>query len=379
MDFKLSEEHEMFKRSIRQFADKELLPLVEEYDEREEYPVEIFKKLGELGYLNITLPEKYGGAGFDSYALCIWGEELNRIDSGIASGPSSHAIVSSAIYEFGTEEQKQKYLIPATKGDLIFALGITEPGCGSDVAAIQTKAVPDGDDYIINGSKTFITNGSICDCVALAVTVDRTKRHKGIRFVLVDKGTPGFSVGNKIKKMGVHISDTVELLFEDCRVPKANVIGSDDEKNFSRIMKTLEFERVIVAARCVGLAKAAFEYALKYSKERTAFGKPIGKFQITQYKISEMATKIEAARLLTFYAAWKKEEGLNFTMEASMAKLYASEISVEVAGEAVQILGGYGYAREYPVERYFRNSKVMTIGGGTSEIHHLIIAKELGM
>jgi alkylation response protein AidB-like acyl-CoA dehydrogenase len=379
MDFSLSEEHRMFQRAIRDFAEKEIGPLIEEAEEKEEFPVELFPKMGKLGYLGIRYPEEYGGPGFDKISECIYVEELSRVCAGIASGLMVQSgLATEAVFKHGTEEQKQRFLVPAIKGDKIAALGLTEPNAGSDISSIQTIARRDGDTYFLNGSKIFITNGTIADFVLVAAYTDKSRGTKGISLLIVEKGTPGFTVARKLKKLGNRSSDTGELVFEDCQVPKENLIG-EENRGFSYIVGALKSGRITYGGRAVGVAQAAFEAALQYAKERIQFGQPIGKFQANQFKLAQMVTAIEAARTFTFRAAWMMDQGIECMKEASMVKLFATEMVQKVVAEAVQIHGGYGYMTEYPVERYFRDAKMFTIVEGTSEIQQMVIARELGL
>ena len=379
MDFTLSDEHQMFQRAIRDFAEKEIGPQVEEAEEKEEFPVELFPKMGKLGYLGIRYPEKYGGPGFDKISECLYIEELNRVCAGIASGLMVQSgLATEAIFYHGTEEQKQRLLVPAIKGEKIAALGLTEPNAGSDISSIQTTARKDGDSYIVNGSKIFITNGTIADFVLVAAYTDKSRGTKGISLLVLERGTPGFTIARKLKKLGNRSSDTGELVFEDCRIPKENLIG-EENRGFGYIVGALKSGRIIYGARSVGVAQAAFEAALQYAKERVQFGQPIGKFQANQFKLAKMATAIEAARTFTFRAAWMLDQGIECMKEASMVKLFATEMVQWVTAEAVQLHGGYGYMMEYPVQRYFRDAKMFTITEGTSEIQQVVIARELGL
>ena len=379
MDFELSDEHSIFRKSIRDFAEKEIAPLVEEAEETESVPVHLFHKMGKLGYLCIRYPERYGGAGANKLMECIWIEELGRICLGIASGILTHSCVATVpIYEFGSEEQKKKYLVPAIKGEKIFAFGLTEPNVGSDVASIQATARKEGDHYVLNGSKTLITNATIADYYTIAAYTDRKQKGKGIAIFLVKKGYPGFYVGKKLRKMGLWSSDLGELTFEECLVPRENLIG-EETGGFIKLMEALTGGRMVVGARAVGLAQAAHEAALNYAKNRIQFNRPIGSFQAIKFKLANMALNIDAARLLVYRAAWLYDTGRPYVKEASMAKLFATEMAVNVTGEAVQIHGGYGLMMEYPVQRFFRDAKFGTVVEGTSEIQQTIIAKHLGL
>lgn len=378
MDFELSGEHRIFQQAIREFAEKEIGPLVEEAEEKERFPVELFPQMGKLGYLCIRYPEKYGAAGADKLMECLYVEELGRVCLGIASGILVHSSVGTLpVAEFGTEEQKRKYLVPAIKGEKIFAFGLTEPDAGSDAAGIKTTAKKDGDHYVLNGAKTFITNATIADYFVIAAYTDKTQRHKGIALFLVERGTPGFTADRKLKKMGLWSSDLGELTFEDCPVPAENLLG-EETGGFVRLAQTLTGGRMAVGARALGLAQAAYEAALQYAKDRTQFGRTIGSFQAIQHKLADMAMAIDAARMLVYRAAWLYDNGKPYIKEASMAKLFATEMAVDVASEAIQIHGGMGFMMESPVQRYYRDARFGMIVEGTSEIQRNIIAKNLG-
>ncbi|MGB7291571.1 MAG: acyl-CoA dehydrogenase family protein [Thermodesulfobacteriota bacterium] len=378
LDFEFTDEQNMFRDTIREFGQNEIDPLVEEYEKKEDFPKELFPKLGEMGFLGITFPEEYGGVGLDKVTDCIFAEEMGRICAGIAMCINAHVgLACFPIYKFGTEEQKQKYLVPGIAGQKIGSLGLTEPGAGSDARSIRSQAVKNGDKYIINGTKTWITNGTMCDFSVVAAYTDKSKKGEGISLFVVEKGLPGFKVSGKVHKLGHKAADTSELVFEDCEVPEENLLGG--EGGFQRAMATLLGARITHAAKSVGLAQAAFEYALGYSKEREAFGRPISKFQAISFKLADMAVKIETARLLVYKAAWLYSNDKRCVKEASMAKLYAAEVVQWVATEAVQVLGGYGYGVEYPVERYYRDAKLASLTEGTSEIQRIVISRELGI
>jgi butyryl-CoA dehydrogenase len=378
LDFEFTDEQNMFRDTIREFGKNEIDPLVEEYENKEDFPKELFPKLGEMGFLGITFPEEYGGVGLDKVTDCIFAEEMGRICAGIAMCINAHVgLACFPIYKFGTEEQKQKYLVPGIAGEKIGSLGLTEPGAGSDARSIRSQAVKNGDKYIINGTKTWITNGTICDFSVVAAYTDKSKKGEGISLFVVEKGFPGFKVSGKVHKLGHKAADTSELVFEDCEVPEENLLGG--EGGFERALATLLGARITHAAKSVGLAQAAFEYALGYSKEREAFGRPISKFQAISFKLADMAVKIESARLLVYKAAWLYSNDKRCVKEASMAKLYAAEVVQWVATEAVQVLGGYGYGVEYPVERYYRDAKLASLTEGTSEIQRIVISRELGI
>jgi len=379
MDFDFTEAHRIFATSVRHFAEREIAPLVEEAEAREEFPVELFPYMGKLGYLCIMCPEEYGGAAADRVSECILMEELGRVCLGIASGFLSHSSVSTAvILHFGTEEQKRSYLVPAIKGERIAAFGLTEPNAGSDAAAIESTAKRVGDGYLLNGSKTLITNATISDFVVVAAYIDKSKGSRGIAIFVVDKGTPGFAEPRKLHKFGLLSADLGELFFEDCRLPRGSLVGGE-EGGFAKIMEVLNSGRMVVGARAVGLAQAAYEAALKYAQERVQFGKPIGKFQAIAFNLADMLTELEAARLLVYRAAWLYDQGRPCIKEASMAKLFATEMAVQVSGAALHIHGGYGFMRDSPVQRYFRDAKFGTVVEGTSEIQRLIISRRIGL
>ena len=379
MDYALTEEQRIFRESLVKFLEKEVAPLEEECDRKEEFPVEMFRLFGKQGYLCVGFPEAYGGAGADAVTLVIFCEEIGRVAAGIGGGLLvQSSLATTSILHGGTEEQKQKYLPPAIRGEKIFAFGLTEPGAGSDAASIKTRAVRDSDNYVINGSKMFITNYSLADYITLVAVTDPSKGHNGISLLVVEKGTPGLEYGRKISKIGNRATQTGELFFNNCRVPAANLIGAEGA-GFKIIMRTLDEARITLGAKALGIAQAAFDESLQYAKERVQFGKPIGKFQMIQSKLAWMATELEAARLMLYKAAAMKDHSADYSKQAAMAKLYATEIAVAVTGEAMQIHGGYGYTNEFPVQRHFRDAKLLTIGEGTSEIQQIIIAKQLGL
>lgn len=380
MDFSFTEEEKMLQKAVRNFAEKEVAPLVEEAEEKQKFPVEVLHKMGELGYLCVNYPEEYGGGGLGVVAECIIIEELSRINAGIASGVMIQSgIGTSMILDYGSEGQKQKYVVPVTRGEKISAFGLTEPNAGSDAASIQTRAEKDGDCYVINGSKTFITLGNICDFICLACWTDKSKSPgKGISIIIVEKGAPGFTVARMLEKVGFHSQETAELVFEDCRVPRENLIG-EEGKGFGYLMNTLAHGRITHALTSVGIAQAALDEALRYANERVQFGRPIGKFQAIKFKLARMAMQVQAARLMGYHAAWLCDRGVKCNKEASMSKLFASEVANEVAGEAMHIFGGYGYMMEYPVQRFWRDAKLRKITEGTSEIQLSVIARELGL
>jgi alkylation response protein AidB-like acyl-CoA dehydrogenase len=377
MEFQLTDDQRELRRAVREFAEKEIVPFASEWDEEEKFPAEVIRKLGELGFLGVIFPERYGGAGlsYSDYALVI--EELARADASVGITVSAHiSLCSNHVFEQGTEEQKQKYLRKLASGEWLGAWSLTEPNAGSDAGGTETTAVLDGNEWVINGSKTFTTNGTVCDvAVAMAVT-DKGKAKHGISAFLVPKGTPGFRPGKKERKLGHRASDTSEMVFENCRVPKENLLGERGE-GFVAALKILDGGRIGIAALALGIAQASFECARDYARERKQFGRPIGSFQAIQFKLADMATRIDAARLLIQRAAFLKDRGERVTMESAMAKLYASEVAVRASEEAVQILGGYGYIRDFPAERYYRDAKLTTIGEGTSEIQRTVIARQL--
>ena len=377
MDFEFGEEQLEMRRTLRDFAEKEILPHAAEWDEKKIFPRETITALGELGFLGVIFPSRYGGAGLSyvDYALVI--EELARADASVAITLSAHiSLCSNHIYEQGTEEQKEEFLTPLASGKWIGAWSLTEPEAGSDAGGTRTTAVLDGDEWVLNGSKTFTTNGSVADvAIAIAVT-DKSKGSHGISAFIVPRGTPGFRNGKKEDKLGHRASDTSEMVFDNCRVPKRLLLG-DEGEGFVSALKILDGGRIGIAALGLGIAQASYECARQYSQQRKQFGKSISSFQAIQWKLADMATEIDAARLLMYRAAWLKDRGKPHTKEAAMAKLYASEVAVRAANESVQILGGYGYTKDYPAERYYRDAKLTTIGEGTSEIQRLVIARQL--
>ncbi len=378
INFDFTEEQKMFRDTIIDFCKKEIEPIVEECEREEKFPKDLFPKLGEMGFLGIVFPEEYGGVGLDKITDCIFSEELGKVNAGIAMCINAHtSLALYPILKFGTEEQKQKFLVPGIEGKKIGALGLTEPNAGSDVRSIRSQAVKKGDKYILNGTKTWITNGNICDFAIVAAYTDKTKKGQGISVFIVEKGTPGFTSSGKIHKLGHKAADTSELIFENCEVPEENLLVG--EGGFQSVMDTLLGARITHAAKSVGIAQAAFEYALQYAKEREAFGRPISKFQAISFKLADMATKIETARLMVYKAAWLYGNNKRCIKEASMAKLYAADVVQWVATEAVQVLGGYGYSVEYNAERYYRDAKLASITEGTSEIQRIVIGRELGL
>ncbi len=379
MDFQLTEEQRLFRRMVREFAEQEIAPRAEEIDATDEFPWDIFRKMGQVGLMGLPFPEEYGGSGAGYTSMVIALEEIARVSGSMAiTLDAQTSLYCEPVYLFGTEEQKQKYLVPAARGEKVGAFGLTEPQAGSDAGATRTRAVRDGrtNEWVINGQKNFITNGSIADFVAVTAKTDPEKGTRGISAFIVEKGTPGFEPGRDEKKMGLKGSVTSELFFEDCRIPAENLLGKENE-GFKQFLVTLDAGRVAIAAMAVGLAQGAFEKAVAYAKERVQFGQPIAKFQAIQWMVADMATEIEAARLMVHRAAWLKEQGKRFTKEAAMAKLFATEMSERACHKAIQIHGGYGYVQEYEVERMYRDQRLCSIGEGTNEIQRLVIARQV--
>ena len=378
MDFTFTDEQDQLRRSIREFAEGEIAPHVMEWDEASRFPVEIVPKLAEMGLLGVIFPEQYGGAGLGYIEYVIAIEELARVDGSIGLSVAAHnSLCSNHIFKFGSEPQKEKYLVPLAQGKKIGAWSLTEPEAGSDAGGTRTVARRDGKGWTLNGAKTFTTNGHCADvCVAMAVT-DKSKRSHGISAFIIEKGTPGFKPGKKENKLGMRASDTSEVIFTDCRVPGENLLGPEGE-GFTGSLKILDGGRISIAALGLGMAQGALEAATKYAKQRKQFGQPISEFQAIQFKLADMATQVEAARLLVYQAAWLADrDSSRYSRESSMAKLFASEVAVRVANECVQIHGGYGFIKDYPAEKFYRDSKLCTIGEGTSEIQKLVIARSL--
>lgn len=377
MNFKLSDEHEMIRKMVREFAEKEVAPTAAERDEQQRFDMDLFKKMAELGLTGIPWPEEYGGIGSDylAYAICV--EELSRVDASVGVTISAHTSLASwPIYKFGTEEQKQKYLKPLAQGTSIGAYCLTEPGSGSDAGGMKTVAKKQGDHYVLNGSKIFITNGGISDIYIVFASTDPSRKHRGISAFIVESSFPGFKVGKKEDKLGIRSSPTTEIIFEDCLVPKENLLG-DEGQGFKIAMMTLDGGRNGIAAQAVGIAQGAFDHAVNYAKERVQFGKPIIQNQGISFKLADMATNIEAARLLTYQAAWLESQGLSYGKQSAMAKLFAGDTAMQVTTEAVQVFGGYGYTKDYPVERFMRDAKITQIYEGTQEIQRLVISRML--
>jgi alkylation response protein AidB-like acyl-CoA dehydrogenase len=377
MNFELTEEHKMIREAARDFAQNELLPEVIDRDEAQSFPVKQIKKLGELGLMGMMVNPKYGGAGMDtiSYVLAI--EEISKVDASCSVVMSvNNSLVCWGIETYGTEEQKQKYLIPLAKGEIIGAFCLSEPEAGSDATSQQTTAIDKGDHYLLNGTKNWITNGSTASVYLVIAQTDIDKGHKGINAFIVEKNMPGFVVGLKENKLGIRGSDTHSLMFTDVKVPKQNRIG-EDGFGFTFAMKTLSGGRIGIAAQALGIASGAYELALQYSKERKAFGKEISKHQSIAFKLSDMATEIEASRLLCMKAAWLKDNGQNYDKIGAMAKVFASETAMKTTVEAVQVHGGYGFVKEYHVERLMRDAKITQIYEGTSEIQRIVISRSI--
>ena len=387
MDFTLSKQHEMVRKLFKDFAENEVKPMAQEVDETEQFPLENVQKMGKLGFLGIPVPKEYGGQGADilSYIMCV--EELSKVCATTGVVVSAHtSLCADPILTYGTEEQKQKYLVPLAKGEKIGAFGLTEPGAGTDAQGVQTKAVLDGDEWVLNGSKCFITNGKYADFYIIIAYTDivedrRGRKVKKFSAFIVEKGTPGFTFGTKEKKMGIRGSATYELIFQDCRIPKENILGPRG-KGFPIAMHTLDGGRIGIAAQALGIAEGALERTIEYTKERKQFGRAISAQQNTQFQLANMATKVEAAKMLVYKAALKKQEfadgkKVSYSVEAAMAKLAAAEVAMEVTTKAVQLFGGYGYIREYDVERMMRDAKITEIYEGTSEVQRMVISANL--
>lgn len=375
-----TEEHEMLRQSVREFVEKEVAPHVDEWEEQEEYSMDAFRKMGEMGLLGLRVPEEYGGGGSDYWSVVVMFEELIRSGcSGFLTAVGVHTEVAiPAILHHATEEQKQKYLVPAVRGESLGALAVTEPEAGSDVASMLATAVEDGDDFVINGNKIFISNGARADWVVVAAKTDKEAGYGGITEFIVDADTPGFEVSRKLDKVGLRSSDTAELFFTDMRVPKSAVLG-EVNKGFFQIMSNFQPERLLIAVGAYGGAEGALEMAIKYARERKQFGKAISRHQHNAFKLAELATKVEAAKELTYRAADMYNRGLDCLKEVSMAKWFTTEVANEVTYHAMQIMGGYGYMMEYPMQRAWRDLRVQTIVGGTTEVQKLIISRTMGL
>ena len=377
MDFQLNDEQKQLQKSVREFALREIAPHVMEWDEASEFPLAVIKELGKLGIMGVVFPPEYGGAGLGYVDYVIAIEEISRIDGSVGIIVAAHnSLCTNHIYLAGNEAQKRKYVSKLATGEFIGAWGLTEPGSGSDAGSARTMAVRKGDKWIINGTKTFITNGHYADVIVVLAVTDRTAGTHGLSAFLVEKDAKGFRPGKKENKLGLRASDTAELIFEDCEIPAENLLGKEGD-GFIDSMRVLDGGRISIAALSLGIGQGAFDAALKYSKERKQFGKMISEFQAIQWKLADMATELDAARLLTLRAASMKDAGLKTTQESSMAKLYASEVAVRVCNESVQIHGGYGFIKDYPAEKFYRDVKLCTIGEGTSEIQRLVISRQL--
>jgi acyl-CoA dehydrogenase len=377
MNFELNENQIMIAQMVRDFAEKEIRPHFMEWDETQEFPVHVFKKLGELGLMGVFVPEEYGGSGFsyDEYITVI--SEIAKVCGSIGLSVAAHnSLCTGHIYYHGSEAQKKKYLPKLATAEWIGAWGLTETGTGSDAGGMNTTAVKEGNEWVLNGSKNFITHGKSGDVAVVIARTGAKGDKRGTSAFIIEKGTPGFSAGKKENKLGMRASETCELIFDNCRIPEENLIGIEGE-GFIQAMKILDGGRISIGALALGIAKGAYEAALKYSKERNQFGQAICNFQAISFKLADMATKIEAAELLLYQAAYLKNNGKNLTRESAIAKLYASEIACEVANESVQIFGGYGYTKDFPAEKFYRDAKLCTIGEGTSEIQKLVISREI--
>lgn len=377
MDFRLTDEQELLRRTVRDFAETEIRPHVREWDEAQHFPIELVPALGELGLMGIQFPEEYGGAGMSATDYCLCIEELARVDPAVSLSVAAHNGLGSAhIAMFGTEDQKQRWLVPLARGEKIGAWGLTESTSGSDAAGMRTSATRTSTGWVLNGAKTFITHGSVGHVMVVMAVTDKAAGPKGVSAFIVEHGTPGMRAGRKEDKLGMRASDTTEVLFEQCEIPESHLLG-EVGRGFIDTMQVLDAGRIGIAALSVGLAQGAYEAALHYAQERRAFGASISTFQAIQWKLADNAMRIEAARLLTYRAAYLKDRGERMTLESAMAKLYSSEIAVKAADDCVQIHGGYGFVKDYPAEKFFRDVKLTTIGEGTSEIQRLVIARQL--
>ena len=377
MNFQLTEEQKMFQAMVRDFATNEIKPIAAQIDEEEKYPPEIIQKAARLGLFGITIAEEYGGSGGDYLSMAICSEELSRASGSIgATFLASLSLACYPIYKHGNEEQKKKFVTPAAKGEKLVCFCLTESGAGSDAGALETTVTLQGDSYILNGTKIFITNGGEAQIAVVFATTDKSLGYRGINAFIVEKGTPGFSVGKEEKKLGIRGSTTTELIFENCQIPIANRLG-EEGKGLKIALEAIDSSRVTVAAQAVGIAQAAFDDALSYAKDRQQFGQPLVNHQAIQWMLADMATHLEAARMLTYRAAWYKDQGLSFVKEAAMAKVYAAETAKMVTNNAMQIHGGYGYCKDYPIERYLRDAKITEIYEGTSEMQRMTIARSL--
>ncbi len=377
MDFDLTEEQRMLQQMVRDFAAHEIEPLAAEIDDREEFPREIARKLGGLGLMGLTIPEEYGGSGGDFVSMEIVTEEISRASGSLgAFYLADLSLTVRPLFEKANEEQRQKFVSPCARGEKIASFALTESEAGSDPAALRTTAVPKNGGYVLNGTKIFITNGAEAEVVVVFATVDPSLGYRGVNEFVMEKGTPGFSVGKKERKLGIRGSSTTELIFEDCWIPESNLVG-EKNRGFRQALEAIDASRITVAAQAVGIAQAAFEAALGYARERRQFGQALVNFQAIQWMLADMATQLDAARFLAYRAAWLKDQGQPFLKEAAMAKVFAAEMSREVTNKALQIHGGYGYIKDYPLERYLRDAKITEIYEGTSEMQRMTIARRL--
>ena len=377
MNFCLSDDQVLLRRSVREFAESEIKPHIRAWDDAQRFPAEVLHALADLGVMGIQFPSEFGGSAMSAVDYCICIEELARVDPSISLSVAAHNGLGAAhIAMFGSAEQKARFLTPLARGEKLAAWGLTEPGSGSDAAALRTTAVRDGDEWVLNGSKMFITHGASGDTMVVMAITDKAKGSKGISAFIVERGTPGFNAGKKEDKLGMRASETTEVIFQNCRIPRAQLIGEEGQ-GFIQTLQVLDAGRIGIAALSVGLAQGAYEAARDYAFERKQFGRAIGTFQSIRWKLVDNAARVEAARLLTYRAAWLKDQGRRTTLESSMAKLYSSEIAVRASEDAVQIHGGYGFVKDYPAEKFFRDVKLTTIGEGTSEVQRLVIARQL--
>jgi len=377
MDLHLTDDQRLLRDSVREFAERELRPHVMTWDEAQRFPIDLLPKLADLGLMGIQFPEAVGGAGMSAVDYCLCIEELARVDPAIALSVAAHnGLAAAHLHMFGTPEQQARFLVPLATGQVLGAWGLTEPTAGSDAAGTRTVARRDGDDWVLDGAKTFITHGNICGVMVVMAVTDRARGNRGISAFVVPAGTPGMRAGRKENKLGMRASETSEVIFEACRVPADALLGAEG-LGFINTLQVLDAGRIGIAALSVGLAQGAWEVARAYAQQREQFGQPIASFQGIRWKLADLATRIGAARLLTYRAAALKDEGVRTTRESSMAKLYASEVAVRAAEECVQILGGYGFVKDYPAEKFFRDVKLLTIGEGTSEVQRLVIARQL--
>ncbi len=378
MNFELDDVQTLVRDTARRFAQEEVAPLAAEMDKSATFRMDLVQQMGELGFMGVAIPEQYGGGGMDYRCYAIVVEELSAACASTGVVVSAHSsLCCDPIFRFGTEEQKQKYLVPLASGRMLGCLGLTEPQAGTDAGAVRTTAVLDGNEWVLNGTKIFITNGGPAGVAVVIASTDRSAKHRGLSAFIVPADAPGYKVAKEEHKLGIRASSTAELVFDECRIPKENLLGKPGE-GFKIAMATLDGGRIGIAAQAVGIARGAMEHAVAYSKERHQFGQPISSFQAIQWKLADMATEIDAARLLTWRAAWMKDQGLkNYSREAAMAKLFASDVAMKATREAVQVFGGYGYIDEYPVERFYRDAKITEIYEGTSEVQRLVIARAL--